>query len=268
MKPGRAERTGEAELVSKDITSILAGWEHDPDEMQVRIVAGDDGSEKIQLRIDLGLMQMELAGRPDGRRPAGFDSLLEAYEARAQAESEFTLDASGCAALMQEGLQYYHRYLAAFHLQRYDLVVRDTERNLKLFAFVVKHAARQRDKREFDRYRPYVVMMHTRALALQSVARNDPVEAVAQIDRGVESIRQFLRDYECTDQEAECMELGFLLRWRREIESNRPRGPVDRLEEQLKLAVELEDYEEAARIRDQLQRLRGPEIASSEPHAS
>ena len=42
---------------------------------------------------------------------------------------------------MREGVQYYHRYLAAFHLQRYDLVVRDTERNLRLFAFVVRHAA-------------------------------------------------------------------------------------------------------------------------------
>ena len=47
---------------------------------------------------------------------------------------------------MREGLQYYHRYLSAFHLERYDLVARDTARNLRLFAFVVKHAARQRDK--------------------------------------------------------------------------------------------------------------------------
>ena len=69
--------------MSKDITSILAGWEFDPDELQVRIVAGDDGRDKIQMRIDLGLIQMELAGRPDGLSPAGFESLLELYEARA-----------------------------------------------------------------------------------------------------------------------------------------------------------------------------------------
>jgi hypothetical protein len=254
--------------VSKDITSILAGWEHDPDEMQVRIVAGDDGRDKIQMRIDLGLMQMELDGRPDGQRPAGFDSLLDAYEARSGSGEEFSLDSGACEALMHEGIQYYHRYLAAFHLQRYDLVVRDTERNLRLFAFVVRHAVRQRDKREFDRYRPYVTMMHTRGLALQSLGRREVVEAIAQIDRGIEGIRQFLRDYECTDQEAECMELGFLLRWRRELENSRPRGPVERLEEQLKLAVDLEDYEEAARIRDQLTRLRGPEIASPGPGPS
>ena len=69
--------------MSKDITSILAGWDFDPDELQVRIVAGDDGRDKIQMRIDLGLLQMELTGRPDGERPHGFESLLDYHEARA-----------------------------------------------------------------------------------------------------------------------------------------------------------------------------------------
>ncbi len=71
---------------------------------------------------------------------------------------------------MREGLQYYHRYLSAFHLERFDLVARDTARNLRLFAFVVKHAARQRDRIEFDRYRPYVEMMHCRAQGLRGPA--------------------------------------------------------------------------------------------------
>ena len=52
---------------------------------------------------------------------------------------------------MREGLQYYHRYLAAFHLERYDLVARDTERNLRLFAFVGQ--ARRPPARQ-DRVRP------------------------------------------------------------------------------------------------------------------
>ena len=86
---------------------------------------------------------------------------------RAEAGKDYALDPAACTQLMREGLQYYHRYLSAFHLQKYDLVARDTERNLRLFAFVVQHATRQRDKIEFDRYRPYVVMMRARARALQ-----------------------------------------------------------------------------------------------------
>lgn len=257
--------------MSKDITSILAGWEYDPDDVQVRIVAGDEGDEKIQMRVDLGLIQMELSGRPDGARPGGHESLLDALEEKARAEEavgeDFVLPPASCAALMREGVQYYHRYLAAFHLQRYDLVARDTARNLRLFAFVVRYAKRERDKAQFDQYRPYVTMMNARARALQALARHDHRKALTLIDEGVAGIRQFLRDYDQTDREAECGELGFLLRWRREVESERPSGPVERLEQQLELAVAREDFEEAARLRDQIRRLRGNE-ATPERHSS
>ena len=252
--------------LSKDITSILAGWEHDPDDLQVRIVAGDDGRDKIQMRIDLGLMQMELTGHPAGTRTEGRESLLDALEARAEAAAaaheEFALDSKACAGLLREGVQYYHRYLAAFHLQRYDLVARDTERNLRLFAFVVRHATRQRDKLQFDQYRPYVTMMRARALAHQALARHDHVKALSAIDDGIEGIRGFLEEYGQSENEVECMELGFLLRWRKEVENERPVGPLERLELQLALAVELEEYEEAARVRDQLQRLKGSEVST------
>jgi hypothetical protein len=246
--------------LSKDITPILAGWDHDPDELQVRIVAGIDGRDKIQMRTDLGLIQMELSGPPNGRRVGDEESLLDVLEAESQAAlangEPFALDTDRCRALMREGLQYYHRYLAAFHLQRHDLVVRDTGRNLRLFAFVVRYATRQRDKLEFDRFRPYVIMMHTRALAAQVLARNDYAAAMSHIDDGIATIRAFLREYNQSEQEAELFELGFLLRLRREVAEERPVGPLERLQQQLDLAVTLEEYEEAARIRDQLQRLR------------
>jgi protein-arginine kinase activator protein McsA len=38
-----------------------------------------------------------------------------------------------------------------------------------------------------------------------------------------------------------------------------PVGPLERLEQQLELSVELENYEEAARIRDQIRRLQASE---------
>jgi hypothetical protein len=250
--------------VSQDVGSILAGWDFNPEEIQVRMITGDDGSDKIQMRVDLGLLQMELSGRPDGSRPHGFESLLEYHEARHRsavaAGDDFLLDHDACAELMREGLQYYHRYLSAFHLRRYDLVSRDTDRNLRLFTFVVRHASRQRDKIEFDQYRPYVTMMRARALALQALSRSDFSEALEQIDEGIEQIRRFLREYHQEEHEGKCAELGFLLGWRREVERDRPAGPIERLEQQLGLAVAREDYEEAARLRDQIQRLKGPKI--------
>ena len=250
--------------LSKDITSILNGWEHDPDDFQVRIVAGDDGHDKLQMRVDLGLIQMEIDGRPDGLRPHGAESLLNFYESRSgehEGEDLFPLDSQACAALMREGVQYYHRYLAAFHLQRFDLVARDTSRNLRLFAFVVRHATDRRDQIQFDQYRPYVTMMRSRALSAAAMNRDDHQGAIAALDEGIQGIRSFLREYEQDEDPVNCRELNKLVRLRREIEKSKPVGPIDRLEQQLQLAISLEDYEEAARLRDQLFRLKG--IASS-----
>ncbi len=257
--------------MSKDLSPILAGWDYEPDELQVRIVSGDDGRDKLQLRIDLGLLQMELDGRPDGQRPFGSESLLDHFEAEARrlaaSGEDFTLDNEDCAALMREGVQYYHRYLALFHLQRYDLVARDTARNLRLFSFVGRHVTRPRDRFQFDQYRPYVTMMHARALGLQALQHGDHTTALAKIDEGIAGIRAFLRDYEQSDRESECNELGFLLAWRRDVERDRPIGPVERLEQQLELAVELENFEEAAQLRDQIRRLRGS-ISTKVPEES
>jgi len=66
--------------MSLDLTRILQDWPYEPGQINVRLVEGDDGRPKIQMRLDLGLLQMEVSGRPDGQRPHGFDSLLEYYE--------------------------------------------------------------------------------------------------------------------------------------------------------------------------------------------
>jgi hypothetical protein len=249
----------ETDLLSQDIRAMLADWAFDPNQLQVRVITGDDGTEKIQMRIDLGLLQMEMNGRPDGQRPNGSESLLDWQEFNASEAlaggSSFSLTSEVCALLMHEGVQYYHRYRSAFHLKRFDLVARDTARNLRLFAFVARYAARQDDKLEFERYRPYVEMMHTRALASQALVEGKHKRALALIDEGVKAIRRFLLDYQQEEDEANCPELHALLSWRREVERERPRGPLEQLEHQLERSVETENYEEAARIRDQIRRL-------------
>ena len=66
--------------MSKDLTRLLSEWQFEPEDVLVRIVPGDDGRGKIQLRVDLGILQMEMDGRPDGVRPEGFDSWLDYYK--------------------------------------------------------------------------------------------------------------------------------------------------------------------------------------------
>ena len=129
--------------MSLDLNSLLHGWPHENGAIKVRRIPGLDGKEKIQLRVDLGVLQMELAGRPDGLRPHNCESLLVYHQRRAErAEARgesYDLTAEQCNELQQEGIQYYHRYLSLFQLSDFTGVIRDTERKLELFSFVAEH---------------------------------------------------------------------------------------------------------------------------------
>lgn len=255
--------------MSRDISHILDGWDFEPGEVQVRIVAGDDGRDKIQLRVDLGLLQMELDGRPDGQRPENHASWLDYYLGK-QREYEtshpdsppYRLDAVACERLLREGVQYYHRYLSFWHLQRYELCARDTNRNLRLFQFVREHARHEEDKRRFDQWRPYVTMMHTRAVATPLVEIGVLDAALTAIDAGIRGIEQFLEEYDQTDQAEQCQELLQLRHWREEVQAQAVKrlppvapSPLDKLRSKLADAVAAEQFEEAARIRDEIKRM-------------
>jgi hypothetical protein len=255
--------------MSNDISQVLNDWKFDPDQMMVRVMTADDGRNLIQLRVDLGILQMELNGRPDGLRPEGCDSWLEYYEQRCQFHEEthlesvpFLLLEEDCVHLMREGVQYYHRYLSFWHLEMFDLCVRDTERNLRLFAFVRTHTQDDRQKLQFDQWRPYVLMMHTRAVAapLQKQQRNE--EAIQAIEVGIEAIRDFLDEYHQSHRSEECMELVSLERWRDDLlsteerlASSRPKSALQILRQRMEAAIAVEEFEEAARLRDQIRKL-------------
>src|SRR5438552_3756040 len=78
-RPEKAEKES-WRLPSKDITPVLKGWDYESGTINVRKINGVDGMPKLQMRLDLGLLQMEMSGRPDGARPHGYESLLEYHE--------------------------------------------------------------------------------------------------------------------------------------------------------------------------------------------
>lgn len=255
--------------MSNDLSRILNDWLFDPNTVLVRIVPGDDGLGKIQLRVDLGILQMEMNGRPDGIRPEGFESWLEYYEHEQRVHDEAHLDAApfllneeACIRLWREAMQYYHRYLSFWHLELYEFCVRDTQRNLRLFAFVRVHAKDERHKLQFDQWRPYVLMMHTRAVATPLLQQQLFEDALQAIEAGIGGIRDFLDEYNQSHRAEECVELVSLERWRDELLSKeeraaaaRPKSTVDLLRRNLETAIAAEEFEEAARLRDEIRRL-------------
>ncbi len=254
--------------MSKDIELILHGWDSDPDEVTVRRINGLDGQTKIQMRLDLGVLQMEIVGRPDGKRPHGYESLLEYYEDRLERYNSlngdndgYELDADSCAALKQESMQYYYRYLSSFHLGEYGDVIRDTDRNLRAFDFIREWAVTEEDRSSCEQFRPYVLMMNTRALACRFLEDQRFDAALEEIEIGVEKIEEFFLTLERSDMIESCREIAFLRDWSERIRDNRPLTATEKLRRELSSAVECEDYERAAQLRDQINELSSREMA-------
>lgn len=261
--------------VPDDIQPILRKWPYVPDDITARVIEGENGERFVQLRLDLGLLQMAMHGRPDGLRISGYESWLDYHRDRQQTHDQenpdaarYQLETEDCAELLREGLQYYQRYLSFWHLKLFELCARDTARNLELLRFVREHANSDRDKMQFDQWRPYVTMMHTRAVATPLIELRQWDAALGVIDAGIRGLLDFLEEYGQSEEQTQLSELTFLRRWYKEVAANAgiedaatyvpETDPIVLLRTQLQAAIDEERYEDAADLRDQLRRLEDP----------
>ncbi|MEL7239572.1 MAG: hypothetical protein AAGK78_11990, partial [Planctomycetota bacterium] len=157
---------------SLDIAGALADWDHDADRVAVRIIRGDDHLPKMQMRLDLGLLQMETAGRPDGLRPHHFVSLLayhmdrlEEHILQSGTPREFVLSPRDCRQLRDEARMFSQRMLGWFVLGEWDLAEADVQLVQQSMDFVRERATEPRDRGLLLGWKPYVTMMHARCRA-------------------------------------------------------------------------------------------------------
>lgn len=256
-------------MASLDLRRILVGWDHEPNQITIRKVAGDDGTVKIQMRLDLGVLQMEMTGRPDGKRPRGFESLLAYHEhclkrhiEKNGTELGFELPPEDCAALRDEGVQYYHRYLAEFVLEEFDAVERDTARNLRVLDLCRNHAREEVDRLVLEQHRPYLIMMNTRAKAHLALRRGAFKTALARVNAGLRMIHEIMVEVDQEEGFEQLTEVSILRSLGREVAARLPEDPMQKIEARLQQAVEEERYEDAAALRDQLADMRARRSAS------
>jgi hypothetical protein len=247
-----------------DISRLLDDWEYQPGQVVVRRFKGRDGIEKIQLRVDLGILQMNATGRPDGKRPMGRDSWFDHYqaqfakheEAARKSGAEFALSAGDCAKLQQEFIQYHHRYICLFQLGDFEGALRDTERNLDVLEFAEAYADTSELAWSLLQFFPQVLMMRARAEGNLLLQAKENAGACTYLRDCVEQLRAFYREHARLELIEQSGELQSLELWLQEIETNRPLSKREKLERDLRQAVESEDYERAARVRDMLKNLR------------
>lgn len=250
-----------------DISKVLENWDYRLGRVDARRVKGEGGVEKLQLRIDLGLLQMNAQFRPDGKRPFGHPTLLDHFLIRLERHREknggedddFSINPDECAKLQQEAIQYHHRSICNFELEDYEAVERDTEHILELLDFVQDYAVGEDIGQSFQQFRPQTIMMQIRAVGTELIAENNYDDAIKEITDAIEELNQFYTEMGREEMVDSSMEVHSLREWLKDVEAEaiekKPMTEGEKLQHKLDKAIEQEDYEAAAKLRDQLAKL-------------
>lgn len=247
-----------------DLRIIIDGWDYEPGKVSVRKIIGRDGREKIQTRVDLGLLQLELDGRPDGKRPHGCESLLDYHERRLAehlrqtgSDRGFVISSDECRALHHEAYLFYQRFLATFVLTDWERVEQDTSRNIRAIDIVRRFGATDHDRGMMEPQRPYTLMMLARALVYSAIQFGRFDEALTLCDEWIARLEQVLAEVDQSTRKFPDAEVRMLTDLRREVLERMPEDAPPRLQHELQLAIDAEAYERAAQLRDKLARVLG-----------
>jgi hypothetical protein len=246
---------------SGDLTDFFRSWKFDPDS-QVRIIKADDGREVLQIRQPLGVEQYELDGRPDGLTPEGYASYLEMFQSRLElfiaengSEAGFSISHEDFLLLQNEGMLNYYRYLVLFQIGDFERTARDTGHNLQLCEMVGKFVAGDEDKKEILQYRPYILRMHAIARAMVSLHGELKVAAKQILESAIKEIEKMPAIDTPAFQFERIRSLNYLRSTLKQVLEKKI-SPLDRLKQELDSALEEENYERAAELRDRIRTLK------------
>ncbi len=242
--------------MNQDLDAALNGWEYKPGLVQARKVRAGDGREVLQLRVDLGILQLEPVGRPDGSRPHGCASYFDYLQDRARKAQRqgrtFVMDDDQCGEADREFVQYYHRRICFLALHEFTAALADADHTLAFMDFVRGHSPNEDYTQAHEQYRGFVLFQRTQAAAALRAEAKDPEGAIDEIRAGLDKLRAFFAAYDAEDQ----MDEDGMVQHLRKIEKTlRDENGIEAtLQEQLDSAVANEDYEKAAKLRDALRR--------------
>ena len=231
--------------VKHDLTGLLRDWPFEGDRLQARIVALTEDREVLQVRVELGMLQMEMDGRPDGG-----EDRLASVESQVAEDPEFEIDETLAGELRSEAVQVHQRYVAFSTLEAYELVVRDTSRNLRVFDLCRDRASRDEDRTALEQFRPQVIATRARAASLIAIRDQASSDARNILEAAINDIRRGL------PEGAEVPpEIPMLEGMRDVLQPQLPSSQRNDLEQRLLAAIASENYELAAILRDELRQM-------------
>jgi hypothetical protein len=246
-----------------DLDELIAGWECPPGELRARAVSGRDGRELLQLRIDLGVMQMFTDGRPDGERYHGLAS------ARTYAEHELRV---GGAQLTADDWQEIERELLQTNYRRMAFAAAaedalqsgwpDDARRFFVHALADVEECladlrllkeREPDREDAASLEATLVFDQARVGSQLDVIDGRFEDAIERAETGAVALDTLLSELGCDDEQRDA-DPGLRYLWKLGDQLRQEYGIARTLHEQLAEAIENEDFETAAQIRDELAR--------------
>ena len=167
-------------------------------------------------------------------------------------DADFVMDEAQCFEADREFVQFYHRRISWLRLEHYHRAVEDAEHTLALMDVCRDHSPEEDWTMSHEQYRPFVLFHRTQAAALAALDEATPEIAIAEINSGLSAIRAVFEEHEA-GEEFENDEMAMqLIKLRESISEQYEVG--DSLQQRLADAVRDEQYELAARLRDELAR--------------
>src|SRR5438045_9051282 len=98
----------------------------------------------------------------------------------------------------------------------------------------------------FQQFRPYVLMMNTRAKASILLGEGKFAEAMREIEQGRDAIQEFFQQSSFPELAAKSSELAFLEEWLEEVSSKRPLSKLEIMQREMEATIASELYRPAA----------------------
>ncbi len=227
-----------------DLTALLQGWPYDARGLDVRIIETSDGRSVIQVRVSLGVLQMELDGRPDGVPRENAPTALDAMSASTDA-----LSAEEFLALRDEVAQFDARIQALLLLGDPTRATRDGDHIRHIGLLMVQRGGDDEVARHYLRRG---ITLRARAAAEAALAGKRTDLARMALEDALRELRSLIEP----DDHDRANDIRLLEGMQDLLIPRLPASQRVELAARLQDALMSENYELAAILRDELRLMR------------
>lgn len=233
-----------------DLTAFLREFGFEPGRVNARLVKASDGREVLQVRVELGALQMEVAGRPDGQ-PSVLEGLRAQRSGAPGGVSGGALSVADGAALRLELVMIQQRAVAFLAVGDAVRAHRDASLLVDGTELLVQRGlSAEREWAEGARFS--VLVLRTRCAAMALIAAGRTRDAGLAIEAGLEALAVAAERIGIADGFDSLGDVIALRTMRDTLVPQLPPAQRAELEGRLRAAILAENYELAAILRDEL----------------